>query len=133
MSSSSYDKRIPQRVYPWWLILVGFVFGVIATLIFTAPRWQPTVVYRYDDGDSSIWLQATALVHEATLTAEAPLNQRNMLPPPIDPILATATAYILEATAQAGAFNAASSITDPFALTATAIVAQATQAAQSSR
>jgi hypothetical protein len=135
----SYDRRVPQRLYPWWLILVGFVFGVIATLIFTAPRWQPTVVYRYAD-DNAIWMQATTMVQQATLAAsgytgfQPPFDAYQatmaandaMFQPPVDPIFATATAFIEQATARAGGYDAALLESDPFALTATAIVAQAT-------
>jgi hypothetical protein len=125
MDYSSYDKRIPPRMYPWWLILVGFVFGVIATLIFTAPRWQPTVVYRYES-DPSIWLQAPPAPGEmGNHVIIAPESE-------IDPILAAATALVNQATAQAASLNA-DSINDTFVLTATAVVAEATQAAQQSR
>jgi hypothetical protein len=129
--SSSYDKRISPRLYPWWLILVGFAFGVVATLMFTAPRWQPTVVYRYAPDDPAIWMQATMLVEQATLAANGAVFQ-----PPLDPILATATAIVQQAETQVGAFNGAvegDPLGDSFALTATAIVAQATQAASGSR
>jgi hypothetical protein len=126
MGYSTYDKRIPPRIYPWWLILVGFAFGVIATLIFTAPRWQPTVVYPYDDSDRSRWLEAPPAPGEMG-------DHVYILPESqIDPLLATATAFIHEATlaARNGALIAPA---DPIALTATAIVAQATQMAPVSR
>lgn len=125
--SYDQDKRIPPRMYPWWLILVGFVIGVVATLFFTASRWQPTVVYRYAD-DNAIWMQATMMVQQATLAANG-----YALQPPVEPVFATATAIIAEATAaaQTGAMNGVSA--DPYVLTATAIIAQATQSAPVNR
>lgn len=121
------DKRIPSRVYPWWLILVGFVFGVIATLIFTAGRMQPTVVYRYES-DPMMWMEAPPAPGEmGNHVIVAPESEMH-------PIFATATAMIIEATAQAALPNAdANTVTDPMFLTATSFVAQATQAAQAGR
>lgn len=128
MGYSSYgDQRIPPRLYPWWLILVGFVFGVIATLFFTAPRWQPTVVYSYDSSDPSLWLQAPPAPGETG-------DHVYLMPDAqIDPFMATATAFVQQATAAAQNGARGVVIDDPFALTATAIVAQATQAAQVNR
>lgn len=124
--SYDQDKRIPPRIYPWWLILVGFVVGVVVTLLVTAPRWQPTVVYRYAD-DNAIWMQATTMIQQATQAANGYAVQ-----PGVEPVFATATAIIAEATAAAqnGAMNGASA--DPYVLTATAIIAQATQSAPAS-
>jgi hypothetical protein len=119
------DKRIPPRLYPWWLILVGFVFGVIATLIFTAGRMQPSVVYRYDT-DPSTWMQAPPAPGEMG-------NQVIIAPDAqMDRFQATATAIIREATAQAAAVHA-NSTADPIMLTATYFIAQATEAAQQGR
>ena len=119
------DKRIPPRLYPWWLILVGFVFGVIATLMFTASR-PPEQVDYYPGYDGNIWIQAPP--------APGEMGNRVIIAPEseLDTFQATATAMVNQATVQAASANI-NPVTDPIALTATSYVAQATQAAQQGR
>lgn len=94
-------------VYPWWLLLVGFAFGVLVTLWATQGRAQTVTVYRDAGAPDTIWIQATQMVHEATLnaanmqaamSAHATANASAAL----DPLLAQATMMALEATAAAG-------------------------------
>ena len=99
MSYGSRD-RISPRVYPWWLILVGFIFGVIVTLVVMASsRPQPTVIYQPQDMDQ-IWLQATQIIHSATGTAQA-RDRGFARPEALEPLFRTATAIVAQATLDA--------------------------------
>ena len=93
------SDRISPRIYPWWLILVGFIFGIIVTLVVTQSHQQTVMVYQPVD-EQSIWLQATQLVYEATIAAQR-LDSRMLRPEALDPLLQTATAIIIQATKQA--------------------------------
>lgn len=104
MSTTYLDKpKNPQRrVFQWWLLVIGFWVGVVVAVIVIGSRPQPTQA-TYQGGqmsDDAIWMTATALINEATATANAPLlvpdNQV------IDPFQLTATAFIVEATQMAG-------------------------------
>jgi hypothetical protein len=100
--------------YPWWLLLVGFAFGVLVTLWATQGRAQTVTVYR-DDGrmTNEIWIQATRLVQDATLSAQGiqaavsnyatanAVSLQAAQPGAVDPLLMTATAMMIEATQQA--------------------------------
>jgi len=94
------SDQISPRIYPWWLILVGFVFGVIVTLVVTHAQPQTVVVYQ-PENMQDIWLQATQLVHEATMNAQAADRGDVVRPEALDPLLQTATAIVIEATRQA--------------------------------
>ena len=94
------SDRISPRIYPWWLILVGFIFGIIVTLMVTASARPQTVVVYQPVDEQSIWLQATQLVHEATMTAQA-LDSGLIRPEPLAPLLQTATVSVRQATQQA--------------------------------
>jgi hypothetical protein len=114
------NDQMSPRIYPWWLILVGFVFGVIVTLVVTASRPQQVMVYQpYEVQDFS--LTATGIVREATLNAQV-FNNQMAFPTEIDPMSATAAAL----NAQIGLGDRLSTGDDPIFLTATAIVIQAT-------
>lgn len=143
------DEQIKRRGLPWWLLLlVGFALGVIFTLS-VSMRSGTTTVYSLPENPDASLLQATQIVIQATLTAQAPLIMQPPLDPALDPLLmevtqlvGTATAEFvgmqtaiaatgLDATQQAQAaqnYQIASQF-DPFAATATAIILQATQAA----
>ena len=116
MGTRSKDQMSP-RIYPWWLILVGFIFGVIVTLIVTSGHPQQGVVYQPYEQQSmdDLGLTATGIIREATLNAQA-FNEPLSFPAWDDPILATAAAL----SGQAGDDNA-------IFMTATAMVIQATQ------
>ena len=121
MSDASRDRMSP-RIYPWWLILVGFVIGVFVTLVVTQSRPQTGVVYQ-PQNMQDILLQATQLVRYGTMTAQVGYARIE----PLDPLLATAAALSTQTSfgdqLQAGV--------DPLLQTATAIVIQATQQAPS--
>ena len=90
--------------YPWWLLLVGFAFGVLVTLWATQGRAQTVTVYR-DDGrmTNEIWIQATRLVQDATLSAQGiqAAVSNYATANAVDPLLMTATGMMIEATQQA--------------------------------
>lgn len=122
MGYGTTDQMSP-RIYPWWLILVGFVFGVIVTLVVTAAHPQQMIVYQpYEMQDFG--LTATGIVREATMNARM-FNNEMAFPTELDPISATAAAL----NAQIDLGDRLSAGDDPIFLTATAIVVQATQAA----
>ena len=98
MRYRSRDQMSP-RVYPWWLILVGFVFGVIVTLVVTQARPQQVVVYQ-PENMQDILVQATQMVRYATATAQA-VDRGFAIPAALDPLLQTATAIVIQATQQA--------------------------------
>lgn len=100
--------------YPWWLLLIGFAFGVLVTLWATRGSVQTVTVYREAGAPDQIWLQATQMVEQATQMA-ADMQQSAMSNH------ATANAYTGQM--QPGA-------ADPFFMTATAVVMQATAAAE---
>lgn len=119
MTSRSGDT-IPARIYPWWLLLVGFVFGVLLTFFVMSGRTPTVTVYRDRMMPEDLMRQATMMVQQATLTAQgfvmmpdpliatatalaAQANQPILQPPaaPVDPVFATATAFIAQATAMA--------------------------------
>lgn len=121
------NDQMSPRIYPWWLILVGFVFGVIVTLIVTAARpQQSTIIYQpYDNQEmQSFEMTATGILREATMNAQA-FNNQMALPTEIDPMSATAAAL----NEQIALGDRLSPMDDPIFLTATAIVIQATQQA----
>lgn len=119
------------NTYPWWLLLVGFAFGVLVTLWATQGRVQTVTVYREAGAPDQIWLQATDMIQQATqmaaemqqsaLSNHATANAFGAF----DPMLMTVTAIVQQATQQVGQPGAL----DPIMMTATAIVAQATQQA----
>jgi hypothetical protein len=113
MSSRSSDT-IPARIYPWWLLLVGFVIGVLLTFFVMYGRGQTVTVYRDRGLPDNLLRQATAMVHQATLTAQAGFLSS-------DPMLATATAIAVQAQPPAAP-------SDPIMLTATVIVQEASAA-----
>ncbi|MBI1259667.1 MAG: hypothetical protein GC204_19545 [Chloroflexi bacterium] len=99
MGYRSTDQMSP-RIYPWWLILVGFIFGVIVTLVVTSARPQPVVVYQQPENRQAIMAQATQMVRYATMTAQA-VDSGMARSEMLDPLLATATAIVIQATQQA--------------------------------
>lgn len=116
---SPRDRGRPYR-YPWWLLLVGFAFGVFVTLIVTQGQMRTVTVYQPQMPPDDFLRTATAFVGEATLAVQAPANTIA----PLDPLLATATALVQQANGEEFARGA-----DPISMTATALVAQATQQA----
>ena len=99
MGYGSKDRMSP-RVYPWWLILVGFVFGVIVTLVVTQARPQQVVVYqpenmqRYSSPGDAVGSLCDG--DRSGRRSEALLR-----PDALDPLLQTATAIVIQATQQA--------------------------------
>ena len=92
--------------YPWWLLLVGFAFGVLVTLWATQGRGQTITVYRDPGAPDTIWLQATQMVEQATMSAEGiqaamSVHATANAAAPLDPLLAQATAFVQQATVAA--------------------------------
>jgi len=121
--NDEHDEKSKRRGIPWWLLLLtGFALGIIFTLS-VSMRGGTTTVYSSNTNPDTFFLQATQLVHQATLTAQAPLAQASL-----DPLFIQVTQLVGTATAEA-IQNSAALANDPLAATATAIILQATQAA----
>jgi hypothetical protein len=97
---SEKRKNDQPRRFQWWLLALGFALGVALTLALSM-RGGASYVYVADAPPAGLWMTATSIVQEATNTA---LDATAQPPQPLDPILATATAMVLQATqaAQAG-------------------------------
>lgn len=97
------DEKAKRRGIPWWLLLLtGFALGIIFTLS-VSMRGGTTTVYSLPQNPDILFLQATQLVQQATLSAQAPLlmneaMQNHQIASQFDPFAATATAIILQAT-----------------------------------
>ncbi len=100
MATMTGDKRKnDERRIPWWLILlVGFGLGIVFTLGMSMGRGGTTTVYSSETSAENYAAQATLFVAEATLNAQAAQNQ--LARGELDPLLATATAIISQATQQ---------------------------------
>ncbi|MEO8394338.1 MAG: hypothetical protein ABI700_15205 [Chloroflexota bacterium] len=148
MSYRVKDQMSP-RIYPRWLILVGFIFGVIVTLVvtgFSHPAAAESSAYPQEIGqivcdatpiapasDSGtslsltldpLLIQATQMVVDATRTAEAPLRAQCATAQAFNSGLSFPTYDPLVLTATAINMQAAGD--DPILMTATAMVIQAT-------
>ncbi len=105
------------RIYPWWLILVGFVIGVFVTLVVTGFSHPVAAEYSaYPQEIGQIICDATPI---------APASDSGTSPSvTLDPLLIQATQMVMDATRTAEARLRARCAT--IAQTATAIVIQAT-------
>ncbi len=94
-------KTSDRPRFAWWLLVVAFAFGVIVTLLLLRP--VPAPVAGFSGDNDSLYLTATAIVAGATQTSEAQLtgSGESLIPSEIDPLLATATALVSEATRMA--------------------------------
>lgn len=90
------DEKPRRRGLPWWLLLLtGFALGIIFTLS-VSMRSGTTTVYSLPMSPDALLREATLLVSEATLQAQA--MQNHQIASQFDPLAATATAIILQAT-----------------------------------
>ena len=88
-------KNDVQRPFPWWLLVIGFISGVIVMLILTQGQSQPVNVNSLSAySREELQLTATAVADDITS-----LGTRNL--EGVEPLFATATAIILGATQQA--------------------------------
>jgi hypothetical protein len=98
MSTLTSDKRKngefqERRVIPWWLILlVGFALGIVFTLSMSIGRGGTVTVYSSESIPNNFAAQAT--LHAQAAKNELALGE-------LDPLLATATAIVSQATQQA--------------------------------
>jgi uncharacterized sodium:solute symporter family permease YidK len=107
-------KNDERRPFQWWLLIVGFVLGIAVMLVVGYLRPQPpSAVQAGQYSEVEIVQTATAIVEWATLMVQDPLNL-------------TATVVSLEMAGREG------DMIDPIAATATHIVEQATQQAAGS-
>ena len=129
MASLAGEKRKngERRVFPWWLLVVGFAAGVLFTLGLQLGRGGTVSVYSAESIPDTFALTATQIINEATARAQA-----QNFAVPADPIQLTATAFIQQATQQAALPSSASGELDPLLATATAFIQQATRQAASS-
>ena len=103
MGPLSKEKRkndAPRR-FQWWLLLIGFVLGVVATVIALQGREQPaTNIPAF--ADEELYLTATSIIVGATGTAQAESSgaPNSITPIVIDPLAATATVLVEQATQQ---------------------------------
>lgn len=97
---SEKRKNDDRRMIPWWLLLlVGFGLGIVFTLGASMGRGGAVTVYSSESIPDNYAAQATLFVAEATLNAQAAQNQLAL--GELDPLLATATAIVAQATMQA--------------------------------
>lgn len=102
MATLAGDKRKndERRAIPWWLILlVGFALGIVFTLGMSMGRGGTVTVYSSESIPDNYAAPATLFAGEATLHAQAAQNQLAL--GELDPLLATATAIVSQATQQA--------------------------------
>lgn len=94
-----------RRMRGWTWLLIGVLIGVIGTLLFTQSNLRTVTVYN-DVNSSEMMLTATYIIQQATGTAAAILGQQaetiQATAAALDPLAATATALVIQATAQAG-------------------------------
>lgn len=95
-------KNDQPRRFQWWLLVVGFALGVALTLALSTRTGQ-RYVYVADAPPDGLWMTATYIVNEATAMAQVEQNAA-LQPQPLDPLLATATKMVIQATqaAQSG-------------------------------
>lgn len=97
-------KNDERRPFQWWLLVVGFAVGVIVTVIVFQVVTRTTGADAAEISVEGAQLTATAIIQQATQTAQAVLDNPNSFTPAanLEPIEMTATAIIQTATAQAG-------------------------------
>ena len=109
MGPLSKEKRkndAPRR-FQWWLLVIGFIIGVLFAQ-FAFPDYVRTVTVFSDGNPEGIELTATAIIVGATGTAQtgSPQGDQVATPMVIDPLAATTTVIVEQATQQAVATQA---------------------------
>jgi hypothetical protein len=89
-------KNDAQRPFPWWLLVIGFISGVIVMLILTQGGQSQPVNVNSLSAYSREELQLTATAVADDITSLGTHNLEG-----VEPLFATATAIILGATQQA--------------------------------
>jgi hypothetical protein len=84
--------------FQWWLLVVGFALGVALTLALNI-RTGAKYVYVADAPPAALWMTATRMVQQATIPALGTPIQ----PQALDPLPATATGIVVQATQTAQA------------------------------
>lgn len=92
-------KKNDEQRFSWWLLVVGFVLGILATLVVLQGRPQP--VNDYVVNPEGLYLTATHIIEMATATMQATLSQSTNNVQAVDGPFATASAIIVEVTQQA--------------------------------
>lgn len=100
-------KNDERRPFQWWLLIVGFALGVIVTVIVFQAATRTASADSTEVNVEGAQLTATAIIQQATQTAQAVMNNPNSFTPAanLEPIEMTATAIIQTATAQASQSN----------------------------
>jgi hypothetical protein len=98
--SEEKRKNDSPRRFQWWLLLIGFVLGVLVAIAFTPSRIQTITVFSTGNADT-LYLTATAIIDSVTGTAQSAGVNQSSLSASIEPFAATATYIIEQATQQA--------------------------------
>jgi len=100
---SEKQKNNAPRRFRWWLLVIGFVLGVVVTLLMMNVLPQNGGTSAQTDTTANRELTATALIQGATGTAHVVMTSQAQatLPAEIDPLMLTATAIVQQATQQA--------------------------------
>jgi hypothetical protein len=99
-NDEQFERQSEQRRIPWWLmLLVGFALGIIFTLSVSIGRGGTVTTVYSETMPDHLMAQATLLVSEATLQAQAMQNHQTASQ--FDPFAATATTIIMQATQSA--------------------------------
>lgn len=101
MVSTEKEKRKNDMRprFQWWLLIIGFALGVVAMLAVSQINSPPPAPAQAIPAD--IAQTATAIIIGATGTAERVFAITPAADTELDPILATATVIIQQATQQA--------------------------------
>jgi hypothetical protein len=94
-------KNDQPRRFQWWLLVIGFIVGIIFTLIVGLGRGGSVVTYSDNVDTDALYITATWIVEQATQTKEAAARaDTNVTPaaPSGDPMQITATTIIQRAT-----------------------------------
>jgi hypothetical protein len=133
-----YRERSPRRRFrvPWWMLLVALALGGLIGVLARPPAATSSYSANLPGPDSAVDLQIVQVqLHalHATMTAVPLMPTRPYTPTPdpalaqpLDPLLATATLFILRATEAHLYEQMISNGVAPELLTATAFIANAT-------
>ena len=100
--SNEKRKNDAPRRFQWWLLVIGFIIGVLFAQV-AFPSYVRTVTVFSDGSADGIELTATAIIVGATGTAQAtPMpGGSEATPAAVDPLALTAIRLVEEATQQA--------------------------------